>query len=889
MRKSFCLNELTGLPARVCNLSTRSCGSHPNSVLYIGAVSRMGFPVSFSIRTLTLAALLAANVAVANEKIPAPSRPQSASSASAEGSSDGCSIPSLPETKALREFLRSPWMETAFPSSSGQNTPQASKETPDVTIKSVVLNLPKDQLAIWTSPFHARRRDLTWLLPLAVTSGLLIGSDSHSMAREQSNAVAVHRSTQISNYGVAALLSVPALTYLAGQWNGSSRARETGLLAGEAAVNSFIVNEVVKLTVGRERPTLTDGRGRFFTQFGNSSSFPSEHAMLAWSVASVVAHEYPGPLSQLVVYAAATAVSLSRVTARQHFPSDVVVGAAMGWLIGRQMYRAHSTNRDDEDYGASEHDPESSGGPPGSIFVPLDSWIYPALKRLASLGYIPTQFAAMQPWTKRECVRQLGEAEDLAQDLPPEADVRQLINSLKKELGAGSDYDHSAQIESVYTRYMNISGVPLRDTYHFGQTISNDFGRPYDQGNNFIAGATASAVAGRFFFYVQGEYEHAPGRPALSATQQNLVNSLDGNVGPLPNPIGPQPAPVAQIDRFYPLDMYAGVQLGGYAVTFGKQSLWLGPGESPPLMLSDNADPMYMLRLAHTSPFYLPWIFRYLGPVEDEYLFSKLSGHQFPARPFFNLQKISFHPTRNLEIGFTRASLWAGVGHPFTLHSLERNFLALGDTPAGPFNSPNDIGDRKSGFDFSYRLPGLRNWLTIYCDSYSDDDPSPIANPRRAAVSPGVYLSRVPGIPKLDLRLEAVSTQSLTATDRSGQFLYWNLRYHDSNTNKGFLFGNSTGRDGRALQGWSTYHFAPGKTLEFSYRQIKVGNGFLPGGGTQSDAVTKFAWRLNPEWTVDSFLQYERWLIPSLLPTEQRNFSTSIQVTFHPHWQIHQR
>ena len=59
-----------------------------------------------------------------------------------------------------------------------------------------------------------------------------------------------------------------------------------------------------------------------------------------------------------------------------------------------------------------------------------------------------------------------------------------------------------------------------------------------------------------------------------------------------------------------------------------------------------------------------------LGEIRGEVVFAKLSGHQFPARPFFNLQKISFHPTENLELGFTRASLWAGVGHPFTLRSL---------------------------------------------------------------------------------------------------------------------------------------------------------------------------------------------------------------------------
>jgi hypothetical protein len=721
------------------------------------------------------------------------------------------------------------------------------------------------------------------------------------MAREQSNALAVHRSKQVSNYGLAALIALPAATYVAGRFNGSSQERETGLLAGEAVVNSLIVNQVLKVILARERPTLTGGSGGFFKDATNGS-FPSAHAMLGWTAASVIAHEYPGWLTQTLAYGAASAVSISRITARQHFPADVVVGGGLGWLIGRQVFKAHSKNTDNQSYGTfgqnekTETETESTQ-PQGSTFVQLDSWIYPALKRLAALGYVRTQFAAMEPWTKQECLRQLEEADYSADDLPADSDIRRLIDSLRDELNRGGEHERGAQIESVYTRYMNISGPPLRDSYHFGQTIYNDFGRPYDQGGNFITGAAASAVAGRFFFYVQGEYEHAPGRPALSGPQQNLVNRLDGNVGPPPNPLGTQPAPVAQIDRFYPLDMYAGVQLGGYAVTFGKQSVWLGPGESAPLMVSNNADPEYMLRLVHTSPFYLPGFFKVLGPVQDEYLFSKLSGHKFPARPFFNLQKISFHPTKNLEIGFTRASLWAGVGHPFTFHLLERNFLALGDTPAGPFNNPNDIEDRKSGFDFSYRLPGLRNWLTIYSDSYSDDDPSPIANPRRAAVSPGLYLSHVPGIPKLDMRAEAVSTQSLTSTDRGGTFLYWNFRYHDSNTNKGFLFGNSTGRDGRAYQGWSTYHFAPGRTLEFSYRQIKTGNAFFLGcgtttspacGGTQSDVFTRLAWRVRPEWTVDSTVQYERWLIPSLRPTAQNDVSASIQLTYHPkNWSVH--
>src|SRR5262249_3313846 len=161
-------------------------------------------------------------------------------------------------------------------------------------------------------------------------------------------------------------------------------------------------------------------------------------------------------------------------------------------------------------------------------------------------------------------------------------------------------------------------------SYHFGQTIWNDYGRPYDQGSNLYTGGSVSAIAGRFFMYARGEFQHVPGRPALTADQQKLVNALDHNIGPTAqeplNPVGPLPAAVTTIDRFYPLDMYAGLQLGEYAFTFGKQSLWLGPGESGPLMLSDNADPMYMFRVTRTTPLVLPSILRHLGEIRGEFI-----------------------------------------------------------------------------------------------------------------------------------------------------------------------------------------------------------------------------------------------------------------------------
>ncbi|HKW75641.1 MAG TPA: capsule assembly Wzi family protein, partial [Terriglobales bacterium] len=673
---------------------------------------------------------------------------------------------------------------------------------------------------------------------------------------------------------------LPASMYLWGGWQGTNHQRETGLLTGEALADGLIVNEGLKFAFNRERPAASGGNGQFFSKFGDSS-FPSTHSMLSWTAASVLAHEYPGPLVQALAYGTAATVSIARVTGRDHFPSDVVVGGALGWLIGRQVYRAHhNSDLDIAEYGSFTRQPGELGDINlGSPYVPLDSWVYPALKRLASLGYIRSQFTGLEPWTRRECMRQIEEAEYYAQDLPKDSEVAQTITRLKQQFSNDGQHYYSAQIDSVYTRYMQISGPPLRDSYHFGQSIWNDFGRPYDQGTNVATGAEASAVAGPAFFYVRGEYEHAPGRGPLGDAQRNLIASLDVN------PV--QPAnPITTINRFYPLDMYAGLQMGQYALTLGKQSLWLSPDESAPLMLSDNADPMYMLRLTRTSPLELGGIFHFLGSANGEFLFAKLSGHQFPERPFFNLQKISFHPTENLEVGFTRASIWAGVGHPFTFHNLLRNFGSLSDSSPTPDNR-NDPGDRKSGLDFSYKVPYLRNWLTLYSDAYSDDDPSPLANPRRAAINPGIYLCHFPLVSRLDFRAETTSTQSLTATDRGGTFIYINNQYHDANTNKGFLFGSPTGRDARSYQGWSTYHFSGANSLQVSYRQTKIGNGFLPGGGTQSDAIARWQWQARPDVVVESTMQYERWLIPSLQAGAEHNVTGSIELRYVPHLAIH--
>jgi hypothetical protein len=105
----------------------------------------------------------------------------------------------------------------------------------------------------------------------------------------------------------------------------------------------------------------------------------------------------------------------------------------------------------------------------GSTNVPMDSWIYPALERLAALGFIPGQSSSIRPWTRQECLRQLRVAEDLV-DLKEGyspgliAQAHLLMTDLKTELES-PEYNASLSLESVYARYGTIAGPALADSF----------------------------------------------------------------------------------------------------------------------------------------------------------------------------------------------------------------------------------------------------------------------------------------------------------------------------------------------------------------------------------------------------------------------------------------
>jgi membrane-associated phospholipid phosphatase len=786
---------------------------------------------------------------------------------------------------------------------------QSSNTQPSVASKGQVSTFASGildgQREFWTIPLRLRLDDANWGVPFGLVTGGLIAADNSIQKELPTSSSTIQRSHTVANYGAVAFAGLTAGSYLWGRYTHNTYLRDTGFMAGEAAANSFLVSEGLKFTMGRQRPTEGSGLGEFFS---GGQSFPSEHASAAWSIATVFANRYQGFLPKVLSYGAASAISVSRITGRNHFSSDVFVGSALGWYFGRQSLRRHQQDAS-ANFGVFEKSFEESARAEsrrrdpahmGSPYVPLDSWIYPAFDRLAALGFAPTAFAGLRPWTRLECARLLQEMDSSLGSADSGSVARAIYDALALEFepdirlreGGSNRY---ARVDSVYNRVMGISGKTLNDAYHFGQTIINDYGRPDREGLNFVSGVSASASADMFSVYFRGEYQHSPSALPYSQDVRSMIGTIDHN------PVPPAFAPPA-VNQFRMPEAYVAMNLGNWQISFGKESFWWGPGKGGPMLFSNNAESFPVLHFDRTTPFLLPSVLRYMGPVRTEYIVGQLQGHEIvfksgsgftghygetlDIQPFIHGTKISFKPTPNLELGFGYTVLFSGQGVPFTFTTFKNSMIGLGNGNPG---SPQDPGDRRSAFDFSYRLPGIRNGATFYADGFTDDQSSPIGFPDRSAWRAGLYFPRIPKLSRLDLRAEGVYTDLPIGGAVSHGFFYANTRFREGYTSEtnvspgqANLIGSWIGRQGQGAQAWSTYWLSAKNSIQVGFRHQKTSAQFIQGGGTLTDASAQAHFWIGSQISLTGLVQYEKWNYPILASTPQSNMTTAVEVTFWP-------
>jgi hypothetical protein len=216
----------------------------------------------------------------------------------------------------------------------------------EVTWRSLPKDFLHDQKDIWLFPGQlAKGRH--WLPTLAIIGGTagLIVADSHAMPYFRSHERNLDDVNDVFDAPItsAEVIVLPVSLLVAGYVRHDSYQTGTALLAGEAYADSAIVDLAIKATTRRERPSDVPPGRSFDNTFFNGgkspfkgSAFPSGHAAGVFSVATVVASRYHRHRwVPWALYGFATAISFSRVTTSAHFPSDVFLGAALGYTITR--------------------------------------------------------------------------------------------------------------------------------------------------------------------------------------------------------------------------------------------------------------------------------------------------------------------------------------------------------------------------------------------------------------------------------------------------------------------------------------------------------------------------------------------------------------------------
>jgi len=557
----------------------------------------------------------------------------------------------------------------------------------------------------------------------------------------------------------------------------------------------------------------------------------------------------------------------------------------------------------------------------GSPYIPVDSWIYPAVYRLYSLGFVDTVYLGMRPWTRNSVIHMMEEVEPRIEDDQDSAEGQQasdIYDSLMHELrndmeGPCRVYRGQARLESAYTVMRGISGTPLHDSFHLGQTIVNDYGRPYEGGFNNYTGASGYATAGRFSFYARGEFQRAPSDTGYSLGLAQDLGLIDQTYGINGDTIYYNQAtiPLGPIDsttRGRVLEAIISANVANHEISFGKQDQWQSPAQGGAMGYSNNAENIYALQINRVEPLHIPLLSRITGPFRYNFMVGELQGHTLipnpeytgpnqnppqanvlnPGNPWVHVEKVSFRPTQDMEIGFARTVIWGGQGHePITLHTFLKSFFSFANVGAAEKFGRTDPGARFGQFDFSYRLPWMQKWLTFYTDSEVHDDITALSAPRRAAWRPGLYLSHVPGAPRLDLRVEGAMTDTDQSRSVRGSFMYWETIQKQGYTNNGQLFGDWMGREGKGGQAWLTYHLSGNEWVQVNYRRQKNAKDFIASptaeyGTTLDDVGVQAVKRIGKDFEVNGNFTLEHYKAPIYLPGQQTVTTTSIQLTWLP-------
>jgi membrane-associated phospholipid phosphatase len=257
-------------------------------------------------------------------------------------------------TKKLDSLVKNP--DSSGGKQQNKIAPSYYNENTRITPRIYVLLTLDDIKQQWTSPFRATSKN--WFqvgvfATLATGTALFLDYpvNRYTVNQIRTNKSAVSASLYVTNFGGLYETYTLAALGAYGWLFKKDKEKTTTLLATQAYVTGALVETVVKYLTSRQRPIYYDpvtgqnshvfhGPLYHFMKNDNSNylSFPSGHTTVAFAAATVFAMEYRNLwYVPVIAYSAATSIGLSRIVQNQHWISDVLVGAGLGFLTGRQV------------------------------------------------------------------------------------------------------------------------------------------------------------------------------------------------------------------------------------------------------------------------------------------------------------------------------------------------------------------------------------------------------------------------------------------------------------------------------------------------------------------------------------------------------------------------
>ncbi|MFQ5464782.1 MAG: capsule assembly Wzi family protein [Thermodesulfobacteriota bacterium] len=383
--------------------------------------------------------------------------------------------------------------------------------------------------------------------------------------------------------------------------------------------------------------------------------------------------------------------------------------------------------------------------------IPIDNPVYPLFDDLQYGGYLDSHLTGTRPITVGEARRLLMEAEGLRYDGPGGREAPYLalaMEEVDEELSRmlGDEAFQLKPISSPEIEFVYLEGektaTPGMNVLQHSLVYNNDGVEP-EEGSNGYLSFGVEGRAGPLSFFVSPLFR-------VDGTARGAIHKG-----------------------------YLKLSALGIDLEAGKIPLWWGQGRHGTLILSNNAEPLKMVRLTNPRPVLLPWFLKHLGPFRFDFFISRLEEQRAVPKPYITGIRVNFKPQRNLEIGLTRTTILGGEGRRGI--TIARFFDAL-------------FGENKPGFkDISNSIAGVDIRLTLpVAEIYGE-----IAGEDERAWLPSWPIAYIIGVYKpllarnMDLRLEY-------ADIRSDEW-YWHMVNGLDHTYKGRVLGHHVGRGGRDL------------------------------------------------------------------------------------------